>query len=298
MKNFVMYYNAKSAYEAHGTACTVTVLGKVLNDRKLIAERLSNSTELTERAYCEVMLENIERAIFELDLMLIRENCEASFTNAAGRFTVAYSTADEALEAYHADDIDETISKCNDDRNQAIGGLQDALNETERAYYQGLLNTIDSVQDELIARAIKQAKEYETMQKQLLINIGLEQGATYYDPKGYLNGSEKQPLERVLSLLGRVLPDLKLERVLEATSNTERTLVIKAHTHGNMDAVQRSLDTLSGLLGQQAIAFTLNGSGAMAKHPTEPPRDSSWLVFNPEYFLIAGLPVSLEQFTE
>ena len=213
-------------------------------------------------------------------------------------FTVAYSTADEAMATYHADDIDETISKCNDDRNQAIYGLQDALNETGRAYYQGLLNTIDSVRSELLARAIKQAKEYETMQKQLLINIGLEQGAACYDPKGYLNGSEKQPLERVLSLLGRVLPDLKLERVLKATSNTEATLVIKAHTHSNMDKVQRSLDTLSGLLGQQAIAFTLNGAGAMAKHPTEPPHESSWLIFNPEYFLIAGLPVSLEQYTE
>ena len=137
-----------------------------------------------------------------------------------------------------------------------------------------------------------------SIQKTLLVNIGLEQGATYYDPKGYLNGSEKQPLERVLTLLGRVLPDLKLERVLKATSNTEATLVIKAHTQGNMDKVQRSLDTLSGLLGQQAIAYVLDGVGAMAKHPTEPPRDSSWLIFNPEYFLIAGLPVSPEQFTE
>ena len=93
-------------------------------------------------------------------------------------FTVAYSTADEAMATYYADDIDETISKCNDDRNRAIYGLRDALNEAERAYYQDLFNTIDSVHSELLARAIEQAKEYETMQKQLLINIGLEQGAT------------------------------------------------------------------------------------------------------------------------
>lgn len=214
-----------------------------------------------------------------LDIIAIHEEAIADLNYWLERKATEYETADTNKRRYLTRNANEAARKIAE---------REALIEAERAIIEGLL--ADNVNT-------KESKTMDT-KKQLFINIGLEQGAAYYDPKGYLNGSEKQPLERVLSLLGRVLPDLKLERVVKATSNTEETLVIKAHTHGNMDKVQRSLDTLSGLLGQQAIAFTLDGTGAMAKHPTEPPRDSSWLIFNPEYFLIAGLPVSLEQYTE
>lgn len=124
------------------------------------------------------------------------------------------------------------------------------------------------------------------MKKKYLLNIGLEQGAPFLDPN--LLGC---PLDNVKQIVSSILGEVEDYRI--GYSDSELTAIIAVNSDKNDIQMERGINKLAGMLGQQAIPiFSLSESkGRMGIHPTHPPKNPEWLKFNQDYFLIGGVKI-------